>query len=165
MAADAVRPSHLFSVAFSPARLQSALGICRAFMQKLTINKTSLLRVLFGVYLFPLSLVCFSLSVPPADLPLCGLMFVLAAFGLVLARQESRGWRVIWTGALIVSILCGVLEIVAGQRIARQRSKHDLSMRLTINHALQRTRPSRRGCNRKPPWAGWLRLGRSAQTI
>ena len=29
------------------------------------------------------------------------------------------------------------------------------------NHALQRTRPSRRGCNRTPSWAGSLSLGRS----
>ena len=28
------------------------------------------------------------------------------------------------------------------------------------NHALQRTRPSRRGCNRAPSWAGSLSLGR-----
>ena len=28
------------------------------------------------------------------------------------------------------------------------------------NHALQRTRPSRRGCNRTPSWAGSLSLGR-----
>jgi hypothetical protein len=107
------------------------LGIYRAFMQKLTINKKSVLRVLMGVYLLPLFLVIGSLSVPPADLPLCGLMFGLAVFGLVLARRESRAWRVIWTSALVVSILCGVLEIVAGQRIAQQRSKHD-SSRLTM---------------------------------
>ena len=30
------------------------------------------------------------------------------------------------------------------------------------NHALQRTRPSRPGCNRTPSWAGSLSLGRSA---
>jgi 4-amino-4-deoxy-L-arabinose transferase-like glycosyltransferase len=101
-------------------------------MQKLTINKRSLLRILLGVYLFPLYLVCFSLSVPPADLPLCGLMFVMAAFGLILARRESRAWRVVWTIALIVSILFGVLEIIAGQHMARQRSKPDSSMRLTM---------------------------------
>jgi hypothetical protein len=110
----------------------STLGIYRAFMQKLTINKKSVMRVLVGVYLFPLYLVICSLSVPPADLPLCGLMFGLAVFGLVLARRESRVWRIVWTSALIVSILCGVLEIIAGQHIARQRAKHDSSMRLTM---------------------------------
>jgi hypothetical protein len=30
----------------------------------------------------------------------------------------------------------------------------------TPNHALQRTRPSRRGCNRSVPWTGSLSLGR-----
>ena len=108
------------------------LGIYCAFMQKLTINRKSVLRVLMGIYFFPLYLVICSLSVPPADLPLCGLMFAIAAFGLVLARRESRAWRVVWTIALIVSILCGVLEIIAGQHIARQHSKHDSSMRLTM---------------------------------
>jgi hypothetical protein len=93
-------------------------------MQKFTINKRSWLRMLLGVYLFPLFLVCFSLSVPPADLPLCGLMFIVAALGLVLARRESRAWRVIWTSALILSVLCGALEVVAGKRIAHQRSKN-----------------------------------------
>jgi hypothetical protein len=97
-------------------------------MQRIAINKQSVLRVLLGVYLFPLFLVVFSLSVPPGDLPLCGLMFVLAGFGLVLARRESRAWRVIWLSALIVSVLCGVLEVVAGQRIARQRSRRESNL-------------------------------------
>jgi len=109
-------------------------------MQKLTINKRSLLRVLFGVYLFPLYLVVFSLSVPPADLPLCGLLFVLAAFGLVLARRESRAWRVVWTVALIASVIFAVLQVIAGRNIAHQRSEHDSSMRLTMpNTALEPT--------------------------
>ncbi|MGD0413063.1 MAG: hypothetical protein ABSC18_15335 [Verrucomicrobiota bacterium] len=101
-------------------------------MKKLNINKRSLLRVLLGVYLFPLYLVVFSLSVPPADLPLCGLMFVLSVLGLVLARRDIRAWRVVWTGALITSIIFAVLEIIAGQNIAHQRSKHDSSMRLMM---------------------------------
>jgi hypothetical protein len=96
-------------------------------MQKIAINKQSLLRVLLGVYMFPLFLVVFSLSVPPGDLPLCGLMFVLAGFGFILARRESRAWRLIWLSALILSLLCGALELVAGQRIARQRSHHEAS--------------------------------------
>jgi hypothetical protein len=104
-------------------------------MQKLTNNKRSLLRVLLSVYFVLLYLVIFPLSVPPADLPLCGLMFTLAAFGFFLARQESQVRRVVWTIALSVSILCGVLEIIAGQHIARQRSKHDSSMRFAMpNH-------------------------------
>jgi hypothetical protein len=98
-------------------------------MHKIAINKQSLLRILIGVYLFPLSLVCFSLSVPPGDLPLCGLMFVLAGFGFTLARRESRAWRLVWLSALILSVLCGALEVVAGQRIAHQRSHHESSVK------------------------------------
>jgi 4-amino-4-deoxy-L-arabinose transferase-like glycosyltransferase len=93
-------------------------------MKKITINKRSLLRILIGVYLFPLFLVCFSLSVPPGDLPLCGLMFVLAGFGFMLARRESRTWRLVWLIALMLSLLCGALEMVAGRRIAHQRLEH-----------------------------------------
>jgi hypothetical protein len=92
-------------------------------MQKLIINRRFFLRMLLVVYLFLFFLVSFSLSVPPADLPVCGLTFVVAALGLVLARRESRAWRVIWTIALIFSILRGVLEVVAGNHIAHQRSK------------------------------------------
>jgi hypothetical protein len=93
-------------------------------MKKIAINKLSLLRILLGVYLFPLVLVCFSLSVPPGDLPLCGLMLVLAVFGFTLARRESRAWRLVWLSALIVSLLCGALEVLAGQRVAQQRLHH-----------------------------------------
>ena len=102
--------------------------VSREHMQRVSISKLSLLRILLGVYLFPLSLVVFSLSVPPGDLPLCGLMFVLAGVGFMLARRERRAWRLIWLSALIVSVLCGVLEVMAGQRIARQRSHHESSL-------------------------------------
>ena len=85
--------------------------------------KRSLLRILLGVYLFLLSLVCFSLSVPPGDLPLCGGMFAVAAAGLALAFRGTRAWRVVWTTALMVSILGGAIEVVAGKRIAQQHSK------------------------------------------
>jgi 4-amino-4-deoxy-L-arabinose transferase-like glycosyltransferase len=97
-------------------------------MNKITINKRSVLRVLLGVYLFPLYLVVFSLSVPPNDLPICGLMFALAGVGYMLARRESRAWRLIWVIALAISVLCGVLEVVAGQRIARRRSHHESNL-------------------------------------
>jgi hypothetical protein len=115
-------------------------------MQKVTINKLSLLRILVGVYLFPLYLVVFSLSVPPADLPLCGLMFVLAGAGFLLARHESRAWRLVWVLALVASVLCGVLQVVAGHRIARQRSHHQSSMGWgTANQGVERMGASRSG--------------------
>jgi hypothetical protein len=87
---------------------------------------------MLGVYLFPLYLVIFSLSGPPADLPLCGLMFIPALFGLVLARRESRAWRIVWAVALTAAIIFGVLEIIAGRNIAHQRSQHDSSERFTM---------------------------------
>jgi hypothetical protein len=73
-----------------------------------------------GIYLFPFYLVTFSLSVPPSDLPLCGLMFATSACGFALARRESRNWRIVWICALIVSFIFGVLEVVAGHNLARQ---------------------------------------------
>ena len=119
----------ILSVAFRrPWPGVAALTVSRACMQRIAINKQSVLRVLLGVYVFPLFLVVFSLSVPPADLPLCGLMFGLAGVGFILARRESRAWRLIWLSALIVSVLCGVLEVMAGQRTARQRSRHQSSL-------------------------------------
>jgi len=55
-------------------------------------------------------------------------MFILAGIGFMLARRQSRAWRLIWLSALIVSVLCGVLEVVAGHRIARQRARHESSL-------------------------------------
>jgi hypothetical protein len=106
-------------------------------MQKLTINKRSWLRVLLGVYAFPLLLVCSSLSVPPADLPLCGLMFLLAALGFVLGWRESRTRRVIWASAVIGALVCGALEVAAGNRITRQRSGHGSG----VGHTTANPRP------------------------
>ena len=94
-------------------------------MNKITITNRSVLRVLLGVYLLPLYLVVFSLSVPPGDLLLCGLMFILAGVGYVLARRGSRAWRLIWFSALLLSLLCAVFQFVACQRIARPRSHHE----------------------------------------
>jgi hypothetical protein len=37
--------------------------------------------------------------------------------------------------------------------------------RMWSNHALQRTRPSRSGCNPRVLWAGSLSLGRSATHV
>ena len=40
------------------------------------------------------------------------------------------------------------------------RGGESLIMTVMPNHALQRTRPSRSGCNPHVPWAGSLSLGR-----
>jgi energy-coupling factor transporter transmembrane protein EcfT len=103
-----------------------------AFTDWLALNRRSLLRVLLGVYLLPLSLVCLSLSVPPADLPLCGLLFVLAVIGFALARREGRAWRFIWIGALILAFVFGVSEVIAGRRIEHKRSEHGLIPNKTL---------------------------------
>src|SRR3954462_3140074 len=112
-----------------------------ASVRKPTLDKRSFLRILVGVYLFPLFLICFSLSVPPADLPLCGLLFVLAVIGIILARRERRAWRLFWTGALIVALLLAVLEVIAGWRIARHRSDHAMmpNMRIGCTATFKRT--------------------------
>jgi hypothetical protein len=95
-------------------------------MPKPILNHQFFLRLLLGLYLVPLLLVCNSLSVPPHDLLFCGLMFVFAILGLVFTPQAGRAWRVFWTVALAVSLLCGGLEVIAGKNIARQRSTMEL---------------------------------------
>jgi hypothetical protein len=102
-------------------------------MQKLTLNRRSVLLVLASVYIFPLLLVFFSLSVPPADLPLCGLLFVLAGVGLIIARRETRVWRIFWITALILSVILGILEIVAGERIKHQNSGNESHLKYTYD--------------------------------
>lgn len=103
-----------------------------ASVRKPSLDKRSFLRILIGVYLFLLFLICFSLSVPPADLPLCGLLLVLAVLGIILARRERRAWRLFWTGALILALLFAVLEVIGGWRIARQRSDHALMRKKSL---------------------------------
>jgi uncharacterized membrane protein YsdA (DUF1294 family) len=87
--------------------------------------KRSILRVLAGVFLLLLVLTGFSLSVPPADFLLFISMLVIAVLGLALSVKESKKWRLAWTVALIISLLGGALEIIAGKRLVRQRSKNE----------------------------------------
>ena len=46
------------------------------------------------------------------------------------------------------------------RRIVNQTLGFSCRAAAQFNDALQRTRPSRRGCNRTPSWAGSLSLGR-----
>ena len=46
---------------------------------------------------------------------------------------------------------------------ACQTSRRQLREAASFNHALQRTRPSRSGCNPRVSWAGSLSLGRSSE--
>jgi hypothetical protein len=89
------------------------------------------MKVLLVVYLFTFLLVCFSLSVPPAEMPLFVLMLCIAAIGIAVSFRESRRWRIIWIIALTISILGGTLDVIAGKRIARERLKNEA----TVSHA------------------------------
>jgi hypothetical protein len=89
-------------------------------MYNRTFSKRSLLLALLAVYFFFCSFVFLSLSIPPADFPFCGAMFVISVWGLFAATGESRVWRLIWVGALLGAILCGALELISGARIAHQ---------------------------------------------
>jgi hypothetical protein len=84
--------------------------------------RLSTLRVLAGVLVLPLYLVVSSLSVPPNDLPLYGIIFLLAICGLAVAHKEDRGWRIFRGIVLVLSVAFGTLEVLAGKRIARLRS-------------------------------------------
>lgn len=115
---------------FSMRGIDSAANsrVMSTFAHNRIFDKRSPLRILAGIYLFLLFFISFSLSVPPADLPLCGLMFVLAAIGVVLSRLESPGWRIFWIAALIIALASGVLEFVAGKRLERQHSEHAVTL-------------------------------------
>jgi hypothetical protein len=75
------------------------------------------------------------------------------------STQSSRMLLIIFSGG-------GLLPTSSGGFIFSQMQSYrrfEMSMtRPSPNHALQRTRPSRRGCNRGVPCAGSLSLGRSA---
>ena len=96
----------------------------------------------------------------------CGVVAV--SCGVVLVRRGSRsrffGWLFAVLG-LALTVWCGIETPSAyryQQKFNDRREKRQMMERrdLTPNHALQRTRPSRRGCNRGVPWAGSLSLGR-----
>ncbi len=59
-------------------------------------------------------------------------------------------------GIEVLTTLCGLNTHMGSSLLFRVLSRAPVPP----NHALQRTRPSRRGCNRTPSWAGSLSLGR-----
>ncbi len=96
----------------------------------------------------------------------CGVVAV--SCGVVLVRRGSRsrffGWLFAVLG-LALTVWCGIETPSAyryQQKFNDRREKRQMMERrdLTPNHALQRTRPSHRGCNPTPSWAGSLSLGR-----
>jgi len=93
--------------------------------------KSAILKILLIVYLFTFLVVCFSLSVPPTEMPLFVLMLCFAVIGIAISFRESRHWRIIWIIALVISILGGTLDVVAGKRIAREKSKNEQNVSFT----------------------------------
>jgi hypothetical protein len=91
----------------------------------LVSRRKPILRILSGIFLLPLALVCFSLSVPPADLPLLGIMILIGSKGLALSLRHNPKWRWFWSIALAMSVFGAALEIVASKRIASQRSQEE----------------------------------------
>ena len=78
--------------------------------------------------------------------------------GLLMTSSSMTGCRSIRFRECVES--CDTSHRLFGLS-RRSERKHDLIYhRMTPNHALQRTRPSRSGCNRRVPWAGSLSLGR-----
>ncbi len=69
------------------------------------------------LYIILLPYVCFSLSVPPADLPFFVALIVLATCALLASKQEARRWRIICIVGLVVSVLGGASEVIVGHRI------------------------------------------------
>ena len=71
-----------------------------------------------------------------------------------IQATETSGFGVVQNGSLRVLV----------PAIGICRSSYDMRFQIgtnvTPNHALQRTRPSRSGCNRSVRWAGSLSLGR-----
>jgi hypothetical protein len=90
-----------------------------------------LLRIRVGIFAFLLVFKAFSLDVPPGSLALWVAMFGIAGLGEILSLRESRKWRVLWMAALAIALVGGALELVAGKRIAEQRSRHESSLTST----------------------------------
>jgi len=95
--------------------------------------KRFIIKLLLVIYVFLFLLAGpISLSVPPADLPVFGLMLGIAVAGLILCRREGRRWKVVWTTGLVISVLGGALEIAEGKRIATLR----LEKHTSLNHKI-----------------------------
>jgi len=77
-------------------------------------------------YVVLLVYACFSLSVPPADLPAFIGLVVLAVCALMASKGETRRSRTICAIFLAVAVLGAILEILSGHAIkARlERDRH-----------------------------------------
>ncbi len=75
-------------------------------------------------YIVLLTYACFSLNVPPADLPAFVGLVVLATCALIASKGETRRWRTICAIFLAVAVLGTALEILSGHAI-KTRLEHD----------------------------------------
>jgi thiol:disulfide interchange protein len=75
-------------------------------------------------YVVLLAYACFSLSVPPADLPAFIGLLVLAVCALMASKGETRRWRTICAVFLAVAVLGTTLEILSGHAI-KSKLEHD----------------------------------------
>ena len=69
-----------------------------------------------------------------------------------MMTDQNRSVQPMVADAGQISVNCLTPEACAARQVRRGAAG--------FNHALQRTRPSRPGCNRTPLWAGSLSLGR-----
>ena len=76
--------------------------------------------------------------------------------------QDSPGeMAAYFTPAGIPAVLIAVVFLRCARQIVRSHIQEtEMIQTQRPNHALQRTRPSRSGCNPRVPWAGSLSLGR-----
>jgi len=69
---------------------------------------------------------CLSLSVPPNDLILFGILLFTAVLGAIL-NWKNRKLRLAWSLAIVISLVGGIAEISAGRRLRQHRAtKEDL---------------------------------------
>ncbi len=73
------------------------------------------------LYFILLPYVCFSLSMPPADLPFFSALFVLATCALLASKQQTRRWKIICIEGLAFAVLGIGKEIIAGRQIKALR--------------------------------------------
>ena len=93
--------------------------------------KLNCLKVLAVLFVFVLLLCLLSLGVPPDGLIYFIVLFALAIAGLVTSAKAASRWKIIWAVALCISLLGGILEIVAGKRLAHQRSQAEQQQSFT----------------------------------
>jgi hypothetical protein len=78
-------------------------------------------------------------------------------FTLLLVRSQTAGWMTDHRSRFVRSL---GLPLSSSHSFSDSWLRHPSMRTPTANHALQRTRPLRSGCNRCVPWAGSLSLSR-----